>query len=77
MFIDQGLSAFRFLEAHNIMIFQVCFKHVELSAKEAIVTTEKRTAIPSNDSKTIFLMAPRRTRTKSVKDTTLSHQLGQ
>ena len=69
MFIDQGLSTPGFLEAHNVMMFKVfCFKHVEFSAKEAIVTTEKRAAIPSNDSKTVFLVAQRRTRKKSVKE---------
>ena len=76
MFIDQGLSTFGFLEAHNVMIFKVFFKHVEFSAKEAIVTTEKRTAVPSNDSKTVFLVAQRRTRKESVKYTTLWHRLG-
>ena len=76
MFIDQGLSTFGFLKANNVLIFHVFFKHVEFSAKEAIVTTEKRAAIPSNDSKTVFLVAQRRTRKKSVKDTTLWHRLG-
>ena len=76
MFIDQGLCTFRFLEAHNVLIFKVFFKHVEFSAKEAIVTTEKRTTIPSDDSKTVFLVAQRRTGKESVKDTTLWHRLG-
>jgi hypothetical protein len=77
MFIDQGLSTFGFLKANNVLIFQFFFKYVEFPAKEAIVTTEKRPTIPGNDSKTIFLVAQRRTRKKSVKDTTQWHQLGQ
>ena len=67
MFIDQGLSAFGFLDADNVMIFHVVLKHVEFSAKKAVVTTEKRTAILSNDSKTVFLVTQRRTRKKVLK----------
>ena len=77
MFIDQGLCTFRFLEAHNIMVFQVFFKHVKFTAKEAVVTTEKGTTIPGEDSKTVFLVAQRRTRKEGVKYTTLWHRLGQ
>ena len=76
MFIDQGLNTSGFLEAHNVLIFKILFKHVEFSAKEAIVTTEKRTTIPGNDSKTVSLVAQRRTRKKSGKDTTQWHRLG-
>ena len=76
MFIDQGLSTFGFLKSNNVLVFKVFFKHVEFSAKEAIVTTEKRPTIPGNDSKTIFLVAQRRTRKEGVKYTTLWHRLG-
>ena len=77
MFMDQGHVAFGLLKANNVLNFQVFFKYVEFPAKEAIATTEKRPTIPGNDSKTIFLVAQRRTRKKSVKDTTLWHRLDQ
>ena len=76
MFMDQRHVAFGFLKANNVLIFMF-FKHVEFSIKKAVVATKKRTAIPGNDSKTRFLVTPRCTREKSVKDTTRWHQLGQ
>ena len=76
MFIDQGLCTFRFLEAHNILISGF-FKHVKFAAKKAVVPTEQGTTVPSEDGKTVFFVAQRRTRVKGVKDTTLWHRLGQ
>jgi len=75
MFIDQRHVALGFLEANNVLIFYGFFKHVEFSGKQAIVATKKRTAIPGKDSKTRFLVTPRGTRKKNVKDTTRWHQL--
>ena len=77
MFIDQGLCTFRFLEAHNILIFEIFFKSVKFAAKKAVVPTEQGTTVPSEDGKTVFLVAQRRTRVEGVKDTTQWHRSGQ
>ena len=59
---------------HDFLDF---FKSVKFAAKKAVVPTEQGTTVPSEDGKTVFFVAQRRTRVKGVKDTTLWHRLGQ